>query len=322
MSVLACLRSFCVFSIVAVVWGIKYHEPHVDILAANQYWRAVNCDSLGVQDPQVFASVRHAIKTEHREVYLAINTAWMDRFLNPGQRVVVTCVRASELAWSHLEQYAHNDDELHALYTLGRVDQPPNPPSASATASAYQEPDADAGRRAALDLRLSALLPAVDRFLLHNPCWLVLRDGLSSHFPSSSTSSSYNASTNTRLRHRGSTSPHGTDSSNSLSADPSFVSASIFLRLPSNPLGVTCRLFEAVTRRQFPATCPTDSHEMFFYAMQNFGFGGEANKVSANLQVLSLLVHLNHYNGCLLYKKSSHFSSFFLLRTCPWMCIS
>lgn len=226
----------------------KYFPPHVDINFANDHWESKGCREQGFDELNVFGAVRLALKTEYREVSLAIDGAWMDRFLDVAQRVVVTCIPHGELAWTALPMpdldgmgwapKTPEEDVLQAIYSY-------TPPAELATSA----------------LESSALEQPVDRFMLHNPCWLVLHDAVTS-----------NASHHLH-HHRA---PVGLGSSTV--APGIYTHANILVKMPAFPLQMTCKLFLAVTERQFPARCPR-KEDRFFYAMQSFGFGGEANKV-------------------------------------------
>lgn len=231
----------CVLLLCVVQAAAKYWPPRVDMTKANENWQSEGCTVFG-DEREIFAAVRLALKTEYREVYLSLFSGWMDRFLLPLQRVKVTCLSVDELARTRLEngfQATDTDGLLHVIFTVG------------------------SGASQSL-----GVLPNVDRFLLYNPCWVVLKDAAyHSHSP-------HNSSTESKQRH---SSPR----SAALGVLSSvYSSTSIFLRMTVDSLGPTCQLYASITARQFPPEhkCPS-SNDLFFYAMQNFGFGGEANKV-------------------------------------------
>ena len=226
----------------------KYWPPRVDMTKANENWQSEGCVAFG-NEREIFAAVRLALKTEHREVYLSLSSGWMDRFLLPLQHVKVTCLSVDELAWTRLESgFQATDEVLHVVFAVG------------------------SGTSQSLDV-----LPSVDRFLLHNPCWVVLKDAAYHSQSPHNITTNGGVVTESKQRH------HSSRAAQSLIAVLGVLTSvysftSIFLRMPVDSLGPTCRLYASITARQFPPECPS-SNDLFFYAMQNFGFGGEANKV-------------------------------------------
>jgi len=229
----------------------KYFPPHVDETKANQNWEIV-----GPCGDDVFGIIRAALKLEYREVYLSIASGWMDKFLLPTQRVMVHCLTAQELEAGDALNIpspspGQEEQTLHVVYSLGGA--------------------------AALHTDVAP----VDRFLLRNPCWVLLKDQQRAAPAPSSSSTSTTASAAAPTRHGHSVGGvvvlHSSGESVT-SVFPNYTSSSVLLLMPERPLGATCRLYSAVTRRQFPPSCPRPT-ELFRYAMQGFGFGGEANKV-------------------------------------------
>ena len=242
--------------VLVVVLGVvcdaaKYWPPHVDVTRVNQNWRSTGCDHDHHGEAAVFASLRYALRSEYRELSLALWSGWMDRYQAPLQRVAVTCVSPAALELSSppapspaLESQEPDTEELHAIFVLSPPTQAPAP--------AEEGPE-------------TGSLAAVDGFLVRNPCWVVLKDAHSAAAHSSNSTTTTTAAGAAR-RHRG-------------GAPTGYASASILLRLPARPFGATCKLFTAITARQFPATtCPPASGQ-FLYVAQNFGFGGESNKI-------------------------------------------
>lgn len=218
----------------------KYFPPHVDETKANQNWAIV-----GPCGDDVFGIVRAALKLEYREVYLSIASGWMDKFLLPAQRVLVHCLTAQELEAGealHIPSPSPGQEQtLHVVHALGG---------------------------APLE---------VDGFLLRNPCWVLLKDQQRpGSVPSASATTT---STSASARHSHSVVLHSPLGESVTSLLPNYTASTVVLLMPEQPLGATCRFYAAITRRHFPLSCPPPA-AMFRYAMQGFGFGGEANKVA------------------------------------------
>lgn len=91
----------------------------------------------------------------------------------------------------------------------------------------------------------------IDTFLLYNPCWIVLQEP-----DLIDDDDIIDERIKQRLRNK----------------------PLIFIELPTYGYGPTCKLFTHLTRRQFPDKCP-DKNELYYHFVQNYGFGGEINKV-------------------------------------------
>ena len=239
----------------------KYFEPHVDITSANELWKSKGCAETGLDELNVFGAVRVAIKTEYREVSLAMDGAWMDRFLQTGYRVLVTCIPHDELGAAVMPGSSPSAADLEGM---GWAPKSAEEEVLQAVYS-YTPPQ----HLSATALESSAAEQPVDRFVLHNPCWLVLHDA--------TVKSSAANNTSDALRHH----PHHHHHRQASLAPGLYTHANVLVKLPAFPLQMTCKLFLAVAQRQFPGEavrCPR-REERFFYSMQSFGFGGEANKV-------------------------------------------
>ena len=91
----------------------------------------------------------------------------------------------------------------------------------------------------------------IDTFLMYNPCWIVLQEP--DLFDD-------DEMIDKRIKHRLRNKPL------------------IFVKLPTYGYGPTCKLFTHLTNRQFPDKCP-DKGSLYYHFVQNYGFGGEVNKL-------------------------------------------
>ena len=87
---------------------------------------------------------------------------------------------------------------------------------------------------------------------MNNPCWIILQEP--------DLSDDVDDSIDRRVNQRQKSKPF------------------IFVKMTNYPYAPTCRLYTHLTNRQNPKSCP-DKNDQYYHYLQNYGFGGELNKV-------------------------------------------
>lgn len=198
-----------------------------DDFPPNQNWECDDCAGLNDDAKQrVYGMVRHALYSESREVYLNLDHSWMDRALRTRAKVRVRVVPR---------------DKLGSVAMAG--ENAPDKPEDEQFSVVYSPPaSSEALDRAAAEV--------IDKFLLHNPCYVPLHDPPvrlgSSNNSSSSSSGGSSEDEESSLALRLQQQAHGSD----------YVFSSIFIRLSAHPFHPTCQLYTYITDKQNPPSCP------------------------------------------------------------------
>ena len=187
--------------------------------------------------------IRYAMMSESREVFLNLDHAWIERALAPGARVVVTAVPRNRLSTylydtSLIPSQKSDENEDVTLETFHVV------LSLSSVFTATFGNNTRNAKFLAEINRISAdeEIEAIDRFLLHNSCFMPLKD------PSVALPGGTNPAGN-----------NGQRKSFSLRNDHRSQydhNAAILIRLPERNFNSTCWFFELITELQNPVVCP------------------------------------------------------------------
>jgi hypothetical protein len=200
------------------------HVAGFDHLNANHAWQCENCGDLD-EVALIFGIVRRAIYTESREVYLNFDHSWMDNILASSSRVVIKRIDIKELANAQIAADTATDKSLHDQ-TFTIVVALPNANLRSSTIPP-----------STMTQFVDGSGVAIDSFLKLNPCYIPLHDPI---VPAASA-----------VRARGS-------KTGQTAAEAQLYDLStVIVRLPTYPFTPTCTLYSFITKKQFPAICPT-----------------------------------------------------------------
>ena len=226
--------------------------------------------------------LRHAMMSESREVYLNLDHSWIERALLPGARVVVTSVPRYQLSnylydTSLIPSQKSDENEEVMLETFHVVLS-----VSSLFAATFGNNTRNAKFLAEIH-RISAdeEIEAIDRFLLHNPCFMPLKDPSVALMDGTNPGSSNGQRKSVSLRH---------EYRNQYDHN-----AAILLRLPKRNFNSTCWFFELITELQNPIVCPALTSD----ALQVYPLGviGWASHVSHLIYHFQYALKFNKVRG-------------------------
>lgn len=241
------------YLLLLISWSAIYADDLLTI-DTNSKWTHQGCEKYDLND--VNGIVRASISREQKEVYFSLDMSWMENILHEDSLVEVLCINQFDLENRNMainDEPASLDEEI---YRLIYVQVQPEGLSRTAHTSG-----------------------PVDTFLLNNPCWMIL---VSTKLILLAADPIFVLILEIYLKHE----PPYEDPSGdrgkllqkTLHEFSAYHPAVVFAKLPTYPYALTCKFFTALTKRQFPAECPSKD-KLFVYKMESFGFGGETNKV-------------------------------------------
>jgi hypothetical protein len=175
------------------------------------------CNIVTSKKEAIFAMLRRAMHFESREIYLNFDNKWVDKALDAGSGLSVRVVDWKDLG----------DTQLPSR---------PRKVSGDQTEERYEAIVSFAPTRGGNHSSDNDIGVTVDQFLARNPCFIPLKDPLSSK------------------------------------SEGDYDHAAIFLKLPSRPFEPTCRLYELITSQQFVSQCPTEDKKYHVNWLGNIGW--------------------------------------------------
>lgn len=240
------------------------YNGHPLNLPPNAHWQCIECHRrygsvAGSADEResvyrIFGIIRNILhKAEARMVYFALDSTWMDRLLHSEARVKVTAVSLDgiqSLVMATPSPLALPANERDEVFQVVYAELSPDTTTGTGTKPALYGNHYE----------------NVDTFLSQNPCWIPLHEPVLGRQPS----------------------PPSTPKPGHRFSQHSKQRSVVLVRLPVWGMHATCRLFDRITRLQYPQTCLYDNEHMLTHHLHNTGWSATFNAI------LFKLAHILH----------------------------
>lgn len=259
----------------------------------NEFWRCSGCHG-HQHEMHVYGLIRTALHREERNIYLTLDTKWMDDVIEVDSKVHVTVIDAMSLRNTIIPTLQNDGSEFQIVVT-----------TFPGFFKSWESDHLIKYEQYLRALNEVVLFPGTDEFLRKNPCWIPVNEPMGKvpniYFSKKGyTNNPTNNPNSHRKAHRrimdltakfnntAILDIFGNERSRQLSEDLSRKNTAvkraliakknaekylILIKLPQQGFHATCNLFTAITKKQFPEPrdCKFDAKNMAVMELANIG---------------------------------------------------